>query len=302
MDLVPQAQVPENTVVLPNKMGTAPGMWLNTGLGKVIISLPGVPYEMEYLMENEVIPKLQSTFPSEIIIHKTLLIAGIPETTLSQRLETFENELPHFIKLAYLPALSQIRLRLSCSGDNKQLLEGLILEKTNQLHTILGQFIAGEDEDTLPVVIGRILKKNNYQLACAESCTGGYLSHLITLVPGSSHYFKGAIVSYANEMKEKSMGVNPVTIEKYGAVSEETVIEMLHGLLSHTGANIGVAISGVAGPDGGTVEKPVGTIWVALGSKEKHQTFLVKAGKNREKNIQYAAYVSLNYLRLFLLN
>jgi nicotinamide-nucleotide amidase len=122
MDLVQQAQVPENTVVLPNKMGTAPGMWLNTGLGKVIISLPGVPYEMEYLMENEVIPKLQDTFPSEIIIHKTLLIAGIPETTLSQRLETFENELPHFIKLAYLPALSQIRLRLSCSGDNKQLL------------------------------------------------------------------------------------------------------------------------------------------------------------------------------------
>ena len=200
-------------------------MWLNTGLGKVIISLPGVPYEMEDLMENEVIPKLQDTFPSEIIIHKTLLIAGIPETTLSQRLETFENELPHFIKLAYLPALSQIRLRLSCSGDNKQLLEGLIIEKTNQLHSILGQLVAGEDEDTLPVVIGRILKKNNYQLACAESCTGGFLSHLITLVPGSSQYFKGAIVSYANEMKEKSLGVNPVTIEKYGAVSEETVIE-----------------------------------------------------------------------------
>ncbi len=302
MDLVQQAQVPENTVVLPNKMGTAPGMWLNTSLGKVIISLPGVPYEMEYLMENEVIPKLKTTFPSEIIIHKTLLIAGIPETTLSQRLETFENELPHFIKLAYLPALSQIRLRLSCSGENKQLLEGLIIEKTNQLHNILGQFVAGEDEDTLPVVIGRLLKKNNYQLACAESCTGGFLSHLITLVPGSSQYFKGAIVSYANEIKEKSLGVNPVTIEKYGAVSEETVIEMLHGLLSHTSADIGVAISGIAGPDGGTVEKPVGTIWVALGSKEKHQTFLVKAGKNREKNIQYAAYVSLNYLRLFLLN
>jgi nicotinamide-nucleotide amidase len=263
MDLVQQAQVPENTVVLPNKMGTAPGMWLNTGLGKVIISLPGVPYEMEYLMENEVIPKLQTTFPAEIIIHKTLLIAGIPETTLSQRLETFENELPHFIKLAYLPALSQIRLRLSCSGDNKQLLEGLIIEKTNQLRSLLGQFVAGEDEDTLPVVVGRILKENNYQLACAESCTGGFLSHLITLVPGSSQYFKGAIISYANEMKEKSLGVNPVTLEKYGAVSEETVIEMLHGLLSHTGADIGVAISGIAGPDGGTVEKPVGTIWVA---------------------------------------
>jgi nicotinamide-nucleotide amidase len=184
MDLVQQAQVPENTVVLPNKMGTAPGMWLNTGSGKVIISLPGVPYEMEYLMENEVIPKLQTTFPAEIIIHKTLLIAGIPETTLSQRLETFENELPHFIKLAYLPALSQIRLRLSCSGDNKQLLEGLIIEKTNQLRSLLGQFVAGEDEDTLPVVVGRILKENNYQLACAESCTGGFLSHLITLVPG----------------------------------------------------------------------------------------------------------------------
>jgi nicotinamide-nucleotide amidase len=162
--------------------------------------------------------------------------------------------------------------------------------------------VAGEDEDTLPMVIGRLLKEKKWMLACAESCTGGYLSHLITLVPGSSQYFKGAIVSYANEIKELSLQVSPQTLEQFGAVSEETVIEMLNGLLSHTKADIGLAISGIAGPDGGTPEKPVGTIWLALGTKENKQTFLIKAGKNREKNIQYAAYVTLNYLRLYLLH
>lgn len=302
MDLIQQAQIPENTLVLANKMGTAPGMWLDTGNGKVIISMPGVPYEMEYLMENEVIPKLKSSFPSEIILHKTLLVAGIPETTLSQQLEEFEATLPSFIKLAYLPALSQVRLRLSCYGQNKELLENLLIEKSTLLKKILGNYIAGEDEDTLPIIIGRLLKEKKWMLACAESCTGGYISHLLTLVPGSSQYFKGAIVSYANDMKEKSLRVNHQTIERFGAVSEETVIEMLDGLLTHTNAEIGVAISGIAGPDGGTTEKPVGTIWLALGTLENKQTFLIKAGKNREKNIQYAAYVSLNYLRLYLLN
>ena len=302
MDLIQQAQIPENTIVLPNKMGTAPGMWLNAGNGKVIISLPGVPYEMEYLMENEVIPKLKSTFPSEIILHKTLLIAGIPETTLSQKLETFEADLPDYIKLAYLPALSQVRLRLSCYGDNRELLENKLFEKTMLLKKQLGDFVAGEDDDSLPIVTGRLLKEKKWMLACAESCTGGYLSHLLTLVPGSSQYFKGAIVSYANEMKEMSLQVRPQTLEKFGAVSEETVIEMLDGLLSHTKADIGIAISGIAGPDGGTPEKPVGTIWLALGTPENKRTFLIKAGKNREKNIQYAAYVTLNYLRLYLLH
>jgi nicotinamide-nucleotide amidase len=249
-----------------------------------------------------VIPKLKSSFPSEIILHKTLLVAGIPETTLSQQLEEFEATLPSFIKLAYLPALSQVRLRLSCYGQNKELLENLLIEKSTLLKKILGNYIAGEDEDTLPIIIGRLLKEKKWMLACAESCTGGYISHLLTLVPGSSQYFKGAIVSYANDMKEKSLRVNPQTIERFGAVSEETVIEMLDGLLTHTNAEIGVAISGIAGPDGGTIEKPVGTIWLTLGTLENKQTFLIKAGKNREKNIQYAAYVSLNYLRLYLLN
>ncbi len=302
MDLIQQAQIPENTLVLANKMGTAPGMWLDAGKGKVIVSLPGVPYEMEYLMENEVIPKLVSSFPSEIILHKTLLVAGIPETTLSQLLESFESSLPPYIKLAYLPALSQIRLRLSCYGKNKEPLENLIFEKSDLLRKILGNHIAGEDDDTLPLVIGRMLKEKNWMLACAESCTGGYVSHLMTLNPGSSQYFKGAIVSYANELKEKSLYVNPQTIEQFGAVSEETVLEMLDGLLIHTNADVGIAISGIAGPDGGTPEKPIGTIWLALGTPDNKQTFLIKAGKNREKNIQYAAYVSLNYLRLFLLN
>lgn len=302
MDLIQQAQIPENTLVLANKMGTAPGMWLDAGKGKVIVSLPGVPYEMEYLMENEVIPKLVSSFPSEIILHKTLLVAGIPETTLSQLLESFESSLPPYIKLAYLPALSQIRLRLSCYGKNKEPLENLIFEKSDLLRKILGNHIAGEDDDTLPLVIGRMLKEKNWMLACAESCTGGYVSHLMTLNPGSSQYFKGAIVSYANELKEKSLYVNLQTIEQFGAVSEETVLEMLDGLLIHTNADVGIAISGIAGPDGGTPEKPIGTIWLALGTPDNKQTFLIKAGKNREKNIQYAAYVSLNYLRLFLLN
>jgi nicotinamide-nucleotide amidase len=302
MDLNHQALVPEHTTVLVNKMGTAPGMWLNAGNGKVIISLPGVPYEMEYLMENEVIPKLKACFPTQIILHKTFLVAGIPETTLSQRLEEFETSLPPYIKLAYLPALSQIRLRLSCYGNHKDTLERQLLEKSSSLREILGKAIAGEDEDTLPLIIGRLLLEKKWMLACAESCTGGYISHLLTLIPGSSQYFKGAIVSYANDMKENSLGVNPKTIARFGAVSEETVLEMLDGLLQHTHADLGVAVSGIAGPDGGTPEKPVGTIWLALGTVNNKKTFLIKAGKNREKNIQYAAYVTLNYLRLFLLS
>jgi len=302
LDLPAQATVPRDCQVLPNDMGTAPGMWMQAPGGGILISLPGVPYEMEHLMEKQVIPRLLAHFPTEAILHKTLLVCGLPETTLSQYLESFEASLPAWIKLAYLPAFSQIRLRLSAIGQNMDQLREAVKDQVAKLYQILGQHIAGEDDLTLPDVVGRLLQDSGQMLALAESCTGGYLSHLITNIPGSSKYFMGAMISYANQMKESALGVQAETLKTHGAVSEETVLEMLNGILSRTGADVGLAISGIAGPDGGTPEKPVGTIWTAFGTKDRRKTFLIKAGKNREKNIQYASFVALNQLRLFLMN
>lgn len=296
-----QAFLPANTEVLINKMGTAPGMWFDYH-GKVIVAMPGVPYEMQYLMENEVLPRLKAHFPGQPIVHRTLLTAGEGESNIALRLEDFEQNLPPYIKLAYLPNLAQVRLRLTAIGEDEAQLNRELDAKAAEIRELLGDLIYGTEQESLEQYIGKLLLEQNSLLATAESCTGGYLAHLITAIPGASAYFQGSVIAYANAIKEDVLGVSPQTLATHGAVSEATVREMVPGALRVTGADVAVAISGIAGPDGGTPEKPVGTIWLAVGDRQHTQTLLLKAGKDRVKNIQYASYHALNFLRHFLLN
>ncbi|MCC6727464.1 MAG: CinA family nicotinamide mononucleotide deamidase-related protein [Saprospiraceae bacterium] len=296
-----QCLMPQNAQVLTNKMGTAPGMWFEEG-GKVVASMPGVPFEMEYLMQHEVLPRLQERFNALPTAHRTLFTAGEGESTIAEYLKDFEENLPPQVKLAYLPAIIRVRLRLTVSDADPVFVEKILDEKFREMEALLPpQIVAGYGDDSLESVIGRILKEKNLKLSTAESCTGGYLAHLITSVPGSSAYFEGSVVSYANSVKMNQLGVKPETLEQHGAVSEQTVQEMVAGAIRLLGTDVAVATSGVAGPDGGTLEKPVGTVWIAVGNAERTVTKKLQLTKNRLLNIQYSGYYALNLLRLFLM-
>lgn len=295
-----QCFLPQNATVLPNKMGTAPGMWFEEN-GKVVVSMPGVPFEMEYLMQHEVMPRLQTRFNALPSAHKTLLTAGEGESVLAEFLKDFEENLPPQVKLAYLPSITRVRLRLNVTDSDPKFVEKTLHEKFREMEGLLPpKIIAGYDDDTLEGVIGRILKEKNLTLSTAESCTGGYLAHLITAVPGSSAYFMGSVVSYANAVKINQLGVKEETLQQHGAVSEQTVREMVAGAIRLLGTDIAVATSGIAGPDGGTPEKPVGTVWIAVGNYERTVARKLSLSKNRLVNIQYSGYTALNMLRLFL--
>ena len=305
--MLEQATVPEKAVLLPNKVGTAPGMWFEHD-GKIYIALPGVPFEMEYLVANEVIPRLTARFPGRPIAHRTLLTAGEGESNIARRIESFEDRLPAHIKLAYLPSLGQVRLRLTgiwqqdpIPPDAENRLNAELDLKKAELEALLPDLVYGFEEDSLEKVIGRILTEQKMQFGTAESCTGGYIAHLVTSVPGASNYFPGSIVSYSYEMKTKLLGVRPDTLIKFGAVSEETVREMVHGALETLHADVALAVSGIAGPDGGTSDKPVGTVWMAVG--DRHRTIAAKHifGRDRLKNIQLTATYGLNMVLRFLL-
>ncbi|MCO6477690.1 MAG: competence/damage-inducible protein A [Phaeodactylibacter sp.] len=295
-----QCFMPVNATLLLNKMGTAPGMWFEHK-GKVIVSIPGVPYEMEYLMEHEVIPRLKRFFPGLPIAHRTILTAGEGESKIAERLEYLEEELPPYIKLAYLPNLGQVRLRLSGSLPDESALNRELDFYAQKIRETLGSLIFGAETDRLEAAIGRMLQEQGKMLVTAESCTGGYLAHLITSVPGSSNYFKGSIIAYSNEVKMKQLKVSPQTLETHGAVSEQTVAEMVKGAVELLEADVAVAVSGIAGPGGGSPEKPVGTIWMAVGNGEKVLTRRIYAGKDRLKNIEYSSSHALNFVRQFLL-
>ncbi len=295
-----QCFVPLNATVLTNKMGSAPGMWFEEN-GKAIVSMPGVPFEMEYLMEHEVLPRLQKRFNGLPTAHRTLLTAGEGESMIAEYLKDFEENLPTYVKLAYLPAIGRVRLRLTVSDANEGFVRKTLDEKFREMEGCLPPvLIAGYDEDTLEGAIGETLRKRGLTLSTAESCTGGYLAHLITAVPGSSDYFLGSVVSYANEVKMRQLGVKEETLKAQGAVSEETVQEMVAGAIRLLQTDIAIATSGIAGPTGGTPEKPVGTIWLAVGNKECIVTKKLQLGKDRIRNIQYTAIHGLNMLRLFL--
>lgn len=295
-----QAFMPENATLLYNKMGSAPGMWFEWQ-GKVLVSMPGVPYEMEYLMEHEVLPRLKRHFPGRPIAHRTILTVGEGESRIADRIADFEDNLPSGLKLAYLPNLGQVRLRLSGTGEDETALNRLLDQKAEELAGLLSDVVFGHNGQQLEEVIGQMLRERNLTLTTAESCTGGYLAHRITSIPGSSDYFVGSVVAYSNTVKNKLLGVRTETLENYGAVSRETVLEMVEGAFRLMKTDLAVAISGIAGPGGGTPEKPVGTIWMAVGNAKAIQARKIQAGRDRLKNIEYAAIHALNMIRQFVL-
>ena len=295
-----QCYMPTNSQLLTNQMGTAPGMWFEHGQ-QVIVSMPGVPYEMKYLMEHEVLPKLKKGFAVKPIQHRTILTVGAGESMIAERLASIEENLPDHIKLAFLPNLGQVRLRLTGSGNDETALTTELDHWVTQIENIIPELVFGYGTDKLEAAVGRLLLERNLSVSTAESCTGGYLAHLITSIPGSSAYFDGSVIAYANSVKTQQLKVQPSTLEAHGAVSEETVKEMVKGLLQSMGTDIAIATSGIAGPGGGTPEKPVGTIWLAVGNTEIIRTKKLQLTKDREKNIEYTAIVALNMIRRFVI-
>lgn len=270
-----QALVPKCCEVLNNDLGTAPCMWFSNE-GKILVSLPGVPFEMEWLMCNRVIPKLQETFKTDIIITKNILVQGIGESFLSDLIEPWELSLPKHIKLAYLPVAGLTKLRLTVHGSyDPSILKGL--------YELAGKYIVGEDCETLDELVHKTLTKRGLTLATAESCTGGNIARLLTAQAGASTYFMGGVVAYSNDVKENILGVKHSTLETHGAVSEETVREMAEGVRTRLGTDLAIATTGIAGPDGGTSEKPVGTVWIAVADARHTEAKLLQFGANRRQ-------------------
>jgi nicotinamide-nucleotide amidase len=294
-----QAMIPKASTMLPNMRGTAQGMWFEKDR-KVIVSMPGVPHEMKHLMQTQVIPRLQQKFSFPKIIHSTVMTAGAGESVIANKLTSFEESLPAYIKLAYLPELGVVKLRLTAYGDDNKL-QSEVADAKNRMLDILGDYIYAKEEKSLPSAVGELLLEKNVTVSCAESCTGGYLSHLFTSVPGSSHYFEGSIISYSYNIKEKLLNVKRDTLNTVGAVSEACVREMLQGLIENTGTTYGISISGIAGPGGATPDKPVGTVWIAVGSKEQIIAKQFRFFTSRQENITVFANAALNMLRLFVL-
>lgn len=295
-----QAEVPDVCTVLHNARGTAPGMLFKKG-GRVFISLPGVPHEMKGLTIDEVIPHLLKEFKMPVILHRTAFTSGTGESMIAEHIKDFESALPSYIKLAYLPGYGMVKLRLTATGDNKQVLEKELNDLFEQLKTLVKEWLVTDTDDGLEVVVGKILKEKNKTMATAESCTGGYIAHLITSVAGSSAYYKGSVVSYANEVKEDILGVSHSTLESVGAVSEETVKQMVKGAIEKLNVDYVVATSGIMGPDGGTKEKPVGMVWIAAGNKDKIAAKEFHFRFDRERNIRQTAHVALDFVRKFIL-
>ena len=295
-----QAVLPDNCIILPNRFGTASGMWFSKN-GTEFISLPGVPYEMKAIITGSVLPRLRDEYSLPSIIYKTLLVQGIPESHLSESLSEFEDQLPGNVKLAYLPSPGRVRLRLTGIGEDEQILYPIIEKGAMKLRNILPEEnFYGFDDERIEQVIGKLLKGKGKKLALAESCTGGSIAQMITSVPGSSEYFLGAVVAYSNDIKEKILGVKSGTLIQFGAVSEDVIRQMAEGVLRVYGADYAIATSGIAGPDGGSPSKPVGTTWIAVASKEKTISKVFHFGEHRGRNIQKASLTGLNMLRLFI--
>jgi nicotinamide-nucleotide amidase len=295
-----QAEVPDVCTVIPNKRGTAPGMWFDKN-GKVFVSMPGVPHEMKGMMTDDVIPALVKQFNPPHIVHRTLLTAGIGESFLAELIQDFEQALPKGIKLAYLPNYGMVRLRLTATGEDRESIEQSVDEQFQTLKKLVTDYLVIDEDLPLEAVIGKLLLQKGKTLATAESCTGGYISHLITSVSGSSAYFIGSVVSYDNSIKETVLGVNADTLDNNGAVSEETVFQMANGILKVMQTDYGIAVSGIMGPDGGTETKPVGTVWIAVASKHKTVTQKFHFRFDRKRNIDLTAVNALNMLRKLLL-
>jgi nicotinamide-nucleotide amidase len=295
-----QAEVPDVCTVLHNARGTAPGMLFKKS-GPVFISLPGVPHEMKGLMIDQVIPRLLKEFEMPVILHRTAFTSGAGESMIAEHIKDFESALPSYIKLAYLPGYGMVKLRLTATGADKDILEKELDDKFDQLKVLVKQWLVTDTDEGLEVVVGKILKERNKTMATAESCTGGYIAHLITSVAGSSAYYNGSVVSYSNEVKEDILGVKHSTLASVGAVSEETVKQMVKGVIEKLNVDYAVATSGIMGPDGGTAEKPVGMVWIAAGNKDRIIAKEFHFRFDRERNIRQTAHTALDFLRKFIL-
>ena len=296
-----QAEVPDTCTVLHNARGTAPGM-LFKKQAAVFISLPGVPHEMKGLMIDEVIPGLLKEFEMPAIVHRTAFTAGQGESLLAELLKDFEPSLPSHIKLAYLPNYGMVKLRLTSQGNTKEEVEKELQPYFETLQELVKEYLVTNEDEGLELVIGKILKAKGKTMGTAESCTGGYIAHLITSVPGSSAYYKGSVISYSNDVKEKLLDIKHETLMSDGAVSEETVKQMVKGAIKKLDVDFAVATSGIMGPDGGSEEKPVGTVWIAAGNKEKVETLQLNLRFDRQRNITMTAGNALNFLRKFILS
>ncbi|MBN1952748.1 MAG: CinA family nicotinamide mononucleotide deamidase-related protein [Bacteroidales bacterium] len=292
-----QAMVPDSCRTLRNRSGSAPGMLFRKE-GSIIVSLPGVSFEMKDIMDQELIPLLKKELKLPVRLHKTILTCGIPESTAADKLAAFEESLPEYAGLAYLPSPGILRLRISVTGDNKDYLEHQLKEFTQEISSALGEkFVFGYDQESLPAVVGSLLLKGNFHIAVAESCTGGSIAQMITSVPGSSAYLKGSVTAYANETKVNVLKVSKKIMDEFGAVSREVVEQMAVGVREVLKADFAIATSGIAGPDGGTPGKPVGTVWIAIASPEGVQARKFDFGDNRERNIIIASVTALNMMR-----
>ena len=287
-----QAMVPDKAVIISNPIGTAPITWFDKG-EKVIVSMPGVPYEMKRAMKFEIIPRLQKQFQPQAIIHKTLLVAGYPESALALKIADWENALPESIHLAYLPNFNIVKLRLSAVQDDFSATKNEIDRQVDLLKSILGNAIIVEEDITLEELVGRYLLASGKTLATAESCTGGHVAHRITTVAGSSAYFKGSVVAYSNEIKMNVLGVDATLLNKYGAVSREVSERMASGILKLMSVDYAIATTGIAGPDGGTDEKPVGTVWIAVGTKDSLVSRKFQFSLDRQLNIERTTQMAL---------
>ena len=282
-----QAMVPKDCLVINNRVGSASISWFEQD-GKILISMPGVPLEMTTVMSEEVIPRLRSRFQSNVIMHKTFWVKNYPESVLAEKLELWENALPECLKLAYLPKMGIIRLRLTGRGGEERVVEAALKTEIRKLKEILGDDLFNEEDIPLEILIGQLLRKKNLTLSTAESCTGGSIAARLTAFAGSSDYFKGSIVAYSNEVKVNLLHVSSETLDNYGAVSKETVIEMVKGAMESLKTDCAVATSGIAGPGGGTESKPVGTVWIAVAYKNEIRTFKQETNRGREMNVERA--------------
>lgn len=291
-----QAMVPEVCTVVPNPVGTAPVMWFEKE-NKVVVSMPGVPYEMKQAMESEIIPRLQKRFETPAILHKTVQVYGFPESRLALEIAGWEDSLPDYISLAYLPGSGIVKLRLSGQADDIVTLESEMNLKVDELSLLLGDSIVAYDDIPMEQLVGNLLKSKGKMVATAESCTGGHIAHLFTSIPGSSAFFKGSVIAYSNEVKIRVLNVQAADLKSQGAVSQAVVEQMARGVCALLNADVAVATSGVAGPTGGSAGKPVGTVWIAVCSGEKVISRKYLFGSLRDQNIVRASQAALLMLK-----
>ncbi|MCV9385162.1 competence/damage-inducible protein A [Reichenbachiella ulvae] len=291
-----QAFLPKGSVKITNERGTAPGMWFDIDK-KVVVSMPGVPFEMKAMMTKTVLPKIKQKFTLPVILHQVIRTIGIGESWLSEKIARWEDALPNHLALAYLPGRNQVRLRLTGVGDDRETLKSEMDEEIAKLLPTIQQFVYGFGDLEIEEAVGELLRTRELTIATAESCTGGFLSHKLTSISGSSDYYLGSVIAYHNSIKQQELKVSPKTLEKHGAVSEEVAKEMAEGVRKKLKVDIGISTTGIAGPDGGTEEKPVGTVWMAISFGGKLYSQKIQSPGTRLLNIEYSAIKALDFIR-----